>query len=383
MKKLLILTLLILIIINLGNVKVLQAKSSTGIKSNYKSNLTNKINSNLQINVTETVSNLRILFILGNSYGYNFFDLRDQFREWNCDITIAGTYDTVTSCTNLGKEAIIQNVDLTFSEVNLTTIGDDYDCIIIPSGGHWGGLIYSDAIDVIAAGYQQNLVIASVCVGSAVIGEADIVNGTYLLYHANAASYVRRSGGLLIVGPSAVSDRKIVTGGIGGSLTGGGHIVAPTTLTCRTILRELLGYTYLAKGYVTVNSSVVGSDTVYKMQVETTDLKDYIGDYYTTNISKIIVKILYSNNDTIITETELNNEENLNIFTGNFTLSDECDFEVNIEINTDDKECEIIRNVYSAHNDLIVKKTTGFGFVLSLTAIIAMLTGRKRIKSND
>lgn len=380
LRKYFFITLLFILIVILGNFQVSKNIKESELLKESKITSDNKIIKNSQTNITEIVSNLRILFILGNGYGYNFFDLRDQFRDWNCDITIAGTYNEVTSCTNLGKTAIVQNVDLTFSEVNLTTIGDDYDCIIVPSGGHWGGLCHSEAVDVIAAGYQQGLVIASMCVGSAVLGASKIVNGTYVLYHANAASYIRYNGGLIIVDTLAVSDRNIVTGGIGGSLSGGGHTVAPTTLTCRTILRELLKYTYLAKGTYTLNSSIEGTETVYNIQVETTNLEDYLGDYIKTNISKVKVKILLSDNDTIITESELFNEENTDIFAGNFTLSKECDFKVIVEIHTEDNECEIVRFSSTYHNDLIVNKTNGFGFGLLMTGIISLLLGRRKNK---
>jgi len=75
--------------------------------------------------------------LVSSGFGLTYFDAKDQFESWGWIVDTARTFQTLYSCPNqeiqvIEPEFLIQNVDWArFIQ---------YDCIFVPSGGHWDSL---------------------------------------------------------------------------------------------------------------------------------------------------------------------------------------------------------------------------------------------------
>jgi putative intracellular protease/amidase len=172
------------------------------------------------------------MILAANSVGDTYFPAKQQFQSWGWTVTTAGLTPSVTSCLNTNPRPV--PVDILISEVN-NVILSQYECVFIPSGGHWSSLLNDPTtLNLISDAYNMGLIIASLCVGIRVLAAADIVDGVQIAYDVNSATQVFAAGGIT-VDARVVTDQGIVTGTTGGGPTGGGASRAPTIEVCRAI----------------------------------------------------------------------------------------------------------------------------------------------------
>ncbi len=170
------------------------------------------------------------LIFLGTGYGWNYYDIKNILEAWNWSITIASTFTNVSGCGNRGERT--ETCDLTFSQISENTL-KNYDCLIIPSGGHWQSLSGSrTGTRLIKAAYDNGLILMAICIGQAVLAESHgILEGKEVAMYGGSYDMVTEAGGIMI-SKAVVTDGQIVTGGGGGGPNGGGYTRAPTSAAC-------------------------------------------------------------------------------------------------------------------------------------------------------
>ncbi|MFW9972024.1 MAG: DJ-1/PfpI family protein [Candidatus Odinarchaeota archaeon] len=174
----------------------------------------------------------KVMILVAFGVGETYFPVKGKFESWGWEVTTAGLTSSIISCPNVNPRPV--PIDILISEINNDTLSQ-YECIFIPSGGHWNALAYdATTLTTILNAYNLGLVISSLCIGIVVIARADIVNGVRIAYDSNSASYVISYGGIT-VSKEVVTDQRIVTGGTGGGPTGGGASQAPTIEVCKAI----------------------------------------------------------------------------------------------------------------------------------------------------
>jgi putative intracellular protease/amidase len=174
----------------------------------------------------------KVMILAANSVGDTYFPAKRYFQFWGWKVTTAGLTPSVTSCLNTNPRPV--PVDIVISEITENILAE-YDCVFIPSGGHWSALL-NDAttLTLISDAYNLGLIISSLCVGIRVLAGADIVDGVRIAYDSNSATQVTAAGGIT-VDARVVTDQRIVTGTTGGGFTGGGASLAPTLEVCEAI----------------------------------------------------------------------------------------------------------------------------------------------------
>ncbi len=179
----------------------------------------------------------RVMILAANGVGETYFSAKNKFESWGWSVITAGLTSSVTSCPNTNPRPV--PVNILISEVNNNTLSQ-YECIFIPSGGHWLELLNDiTTLDLISDAYNLGLIISSLCVGIRVLAAANIVSGINIAYDINSASDVLAAGGIT-VNERVISHRRIVTGGTGGGPSGGGASQAPTIAVCEAIADILI-----------------------------------------------------------------------------------------------------------------------------------------------
>ena len=176
----------------------------------------------------------KALFLVSNAYGDNYYDIVDKFTEWNWTIETAGISTTVTGCVNhhLARKL---HCNLTFDDLDESKIME-YDCVIVPSGGHWSSLVNTMSVEtILITAHENGLILGTLCIGQAVFAYADdLMDGVKVAYFSMTEDMMD-SANAKIIHKDVVTDKRIVTGGGGGGLSGGGYTVAPTEEFCEAV----------------------------------------------------------------------------------------------------------------------------------------------------
>jgi putative intracellular protease/amidase len=196
-------------------------------------------------------NNSKVLILVAGGVGITYYHAKDKFESWGWDVDTAGVSSSVVSCPRQNPQVI--DAEFLISEVSLTKL-QEYDCIFIPSGGHWDGLSsYQPTLDLIFRAYHSGLIISSLCIGIVVLARANIIDGIRIANSPNSITYVEEAGGIMVE-DTVVTDKRIVTGGTGGGLYGGGASVAPTNETCEAIAIAINDYNI---GFI-ITTSITG-----------------------------------------------------------------------------------------------------------------------------
>lgn len=180
----------------------------------------------------------KVLFLVSNAYGDNYYDLVGNFSQWGWELETAGSSNVVRGCVN-HHLAYTLNCNLTFNDLNQSKI-QEYDCLIIPSGGHWYSLVALYSVEVIVrSAHESGLIIGTLCIGQKVLSDIDgLMDGVKVAYFSMTELDMNRENAR-IVHRDVVSDKGFVTGGGGGGLSDGGYTVAPTAEFCETVKTAL------------------------------------------------------------------------------------------------------------------------------------------------
>ncbi|MHA2357990.1 MAG: DJ-1/PfpI family protein [Candidatus Heimdallarchaeaceae archaeon] len=188
-------------------------------------------------NQTEAQSDVNILCFIQNGFGQSYYVNKDIMESYNWTITTASTSSFVVGCKNFGK-----NVTDTYADVFVSNITDDdlssYDCIFVPSGGHWSNVIaVSRILEIIKTAHEEGILVAGICTGMIVLANADILEEVEVAYNIHATTWMDFAGANMTNLP-VVSDQGIITGGFGGGV-GSGPEGAPNEAFCEKIKDEI------------------------------------------------------------------------------------------------------------------------------------------------
>ena len=190
-----------------------------------------------KFNLSSAKPEVNILCFVANGFGDSYYINKNLMESYGWTVTTSGTSSLVFGCTNNGK-----NVNDTYTDVLVQDLQNEdlsnYDCILIPSGGHWFNMIYIPRIlEIIQLVHEQGILVAGICTGMIVLAHTDILEGVEVAYNIHAVDYLNQAGANM-TGYPVVSDQGIITGGFGGG-TGEGPEGAPNEAFCEKIKDEL------------------------------------------------------------------------------------------------------------------------------------------------
>ena len=321
---------------------------------------------------------VNILSLIANGVGNTYFTVIDQFEKWGWNVTTAGLSDNHTGCPN--KDPILVTSDILVSEINNVS---HYDCIFIASGAQHKLLrIRQSVLDLIKTAYNEGLIISTLCASTVILADAGIINDTKVTGHSIYKTEVEAAGGIFDLNVKVVSDKRVVTGAVGGGPYGGGDLTAPTFELCVAIAREILGISYIQSTSVTYSSEVF--ETKYVLKVETTNLTNLPLDMSAPKISQISAHIYQTNNNlTFVKVVQLT--YNNNIYIGSFKGLEVGNYTVNIEIIDEEACIEVVRNATSFSIDsttsspvLIISLALISAFAIVISFLIFYLIRRRK-----
>ncbi|MGY5876764.1 MAG: DJ-1/PfpI family protein [Candidatus Thorarchaeota archaeon] len=248
----------------------------------------------------ESPDELKVLILVANGFGWSYFDARDCLEDWGVNVSVlahALDYE-VDACYNRPARTIMADILTTEMTVEIMR---EFDCLFVPSGGHWSPLVSSQTVlDWVSTAYEEGLVVAGVCIGDRVLVRANnIVNGSKVAYYSQTNTEMTEEGADVTFS-SIVADNRIVTGGAGGGFPGG-FDSAPTYEVCATMVREALGQTFVSTAAV---SPLEGfDDTNFTVTVELTNLSATFDFMNTSDIQEVKAHVYFENRTFVRTVT--------------------------------------------------------------------------------
>ncbi len=295
--------------------------------------------------LAQDIDDIDALILIGDFFGWNFFDVRDILLGWGADVTIVtgGATLTVPSCLNRPSSPITAGYLL--STFDLNTI-DNYDILFVPAGGQWQALSISSAVDdLVIAAQTAGLVIASICIGHRVIITPGEWEGLKVAHYTQSVVQWTSAGAIPVTGMFSVSDSQLVTGGGGGGLTEGGYTVAPTSETCAMAAKAALGRSFVETCTVTPSSS--GAGTTFSVSIETTDPAAGIIGLTSTTIDSMEACFYLQGSNTSAHTIPLTDTDSDGTYTGSVSVSAAGEYNVAIEVTDSDQTLEVVRNAAS------------------------------------
>jgi putative intracellular protease/amidase len=287
-----------------------------------------------------TPEDIDVLALIGYAFGWSYFELKDIFEGWGCNFTTTGENETVQSCLNKPPNPV--DPDILVSEIDRDVIRQ-FDCLVIPSGGHWADLKNSEpAIELIQMAYEEGLVVGAICIGVAPVCYSNITQGKLVTGHNMVYSYARDSGATILPFMNSVIDGQIVTGD-GGDGVPDGYLTAPHFEFCRAVMMKLLGFSFYES--ITMQPILSGNETVHHIDVTTSGPLDLFGNVSTPEIAEVTVKFHTEYNDTIIDEAELSDLDGDALFTGSISGLTPGRYVIDLHIIDANVSLEVVRNV--------------------------------------
>ncbi len=297
-----------------------------------------------QLADTADVSDINVLIIVMNGFGWNYFDAKDTLESYGVTVTtVAHAIDyEIDSCANREPNPI--TADLLLSEMTPEMV-QQYDCLLVTSGGHWADMIASSTVmTFISDAYDLGLIVASICTGTRMVAEAnDIVNGSKVVAFTLSSPQMVAAGATTVWGVEAVADGRIITGGRGGGTTGGGWLEAPTSEVCAEIIREILGLSRVTEVSLYPFSAEPGND--FSIGVATDNLNETLGVVLSTGIEEVTAAVYTGNNRTLIDEIILTDDDLDGNYTGTITGLELGDYILDIEVEDSNETVEVCRDL--------------------------------------
>jgi len=295
---------------------------------------------------TPDVSDVKVLILLTDYFGWNYFDAKDRLEAWGVNVTTAAhslDYD-IASCLNREPRPIV--ADLLMSEMSPEMVSE-FDCLLLTSGGHWQSMINSIAVmNFVSDAFDLGLIIASICTGTRMVAEAnDIVNGSKVVSYALSSPQMVEAGATTVWGMEAVADDQIITGGSGGGPTGGGYLEAPTSEVCAEIVREASGLSRITGTSLTPEVGLAGTN--YTISASINNLNDTLGDILSTSIHEVTAQIYGYGNRTLIDTIELVDDDHDGNYTGHFICMNNGDYVIDIEVEDTNETLEVQKELES------------------------------------
>jgi putative intracellular protease/amidase len=317
-----------------------------------------------------TPEDVSVLAVIGHSFGWSYFELRDFFVGWGCNFTTTGETEIVQSCVNRPPNPV--ETDLLVSEIDRDTILQ-FDVLVIPSGGHWQGLRDSEpVISLIKMAYEEGLVVGGICVGVIPVAYANVTFHRVITGHDFVYTYAVLSEAIMHPLMNSVTDGRIVTGD-GGDGVPDGYETAPHYEFCRAIMMKALGYTHFQD--ISIQSILNGNETVYKINVTASESTTLFSNVTTPEVTEITAKFHTEDNDTIIAQTELSNSDGDSLFTGNITDLEPGSYVINLDIFDANVSLEVVRDALTFDAVSLEPTTSPTGSGSPLVAETTMIVG--------
>jgi putative intracellular protease/amidase len=156
---------------------------------------------------THTTNPIKILFVMDNDFGMNYYFIRDIFDRYGWDITTTALNQTIIGCSYEGGNPL--DVDITISEIDDVT---EYDVLtIMPGSSHESLRVNTTALDLIRDAVEQNLTVSAWCRAVRVLAAADVIDGKNVTGHADYQSEYEAAGATFIYYSPPVTDGNIIT----------------------------------------------------------------------------------------------------------------------------------------------------------------------------
>lgn len=329
------------------------------------------------------VSDTKVLMLVTDGFGWNYFDARNRFESWGVNVTtVAHSVDhLVTSCTNRAPDPI--TVNFTISEMTPEMVAQ-YDCIFIPSGQHWVPLIGSTAaLTFISDAFDLGLIVASVCIGTRVMAEANgIVNGSKVTFYTGSTPQMVEAGANYVLGVEAVADGCIITGGSGGGPTGGGYLEAPTSEVCAEVVRQALGLSRVSESSLAPSRGQFGTNFTISAVIE--NLNDTLGEILSTDVQEVTARVYGFGNRTLIDTIELTDENHDGNYTGQFIGLENGEYVIDIEVEDSNSTLEVVKEAEifdvgiepTAPIDVVLISAVTGGGIIIIVLVVALIKKR-------
>lgn len=295
-----------------------------------------------EVQAVDDLGDIDVVVVITTAFGWNYFDIVETLENWGVNVTTASATLTleVDGCFN--KDPTTVTADLLVSEIDNETL-EQFDALVIPSGGHWNGLVSSRRVlNLISSAHARGLVIATMCIGNRVVCRANnIVNHTKVATYTMTNNEMRNQGATVVASARVVSDNRIVTGGAGAGYLTGGHEGAPYLEVCTELVKAVLGVSHVES--VDLEPTTWNETATYEIVVDTQDPSAIIEELNESEIStvKAIFYPLDGLEDSTKTVT-LTDDDDDGVYTGAFTDLRRGSYNMTIEVETEDDHLEVI-----------------------------------------
>jgi putative intracellular protease/amidase len=313
----------------------------------------------------QTMSDVHVLFIISDGFGWSYFSAFDYFDSWGVQTTtVALALDTtVAACHNRPYRET--TADMLLQHFDMNTLSD-YNCVFVPAGGNWPTLSTSLTVEeLMTTAYAQGLLVATFCIGNVVVaGAGSLCAGTKVASFSMSNDEMLAAGANIVENVRVVSDNRIITGSQGGGPTGGGYDAAPIYEVCAMVVK-------LSLGYSTAQSiQVTPSGTDYSVSVTTTDPASTLPGINSTTITEVRARV-YAPADPISPVTTVNLAGSADTYTGTISGLTGGPYRVDIEIKDTDQVLEVIRDASTVFPSfpLVIG-----GIVVGIVGIIAVVS---------
>ena len=169
--------------------------------------------------ISSTGSNIKILIIMAENYGFRYFEYKDIFDLLGWDVTVTGLHPTVPPCSFSENQIKIHPLDVDVLVSDITDISM-YDCIHIDSAS--GRSSTSDpcheliennhVLELISSANNAGKIISARCYGVRVLAAAGILDGKHVTGAAAYKDEYEAAGAIYMGAPiPPVTDGNIVT----------------------------------------------------------------------------------------------------------------------------------------------------------------------------
>lgn len=298
-----------------------------------------------EVEAQSECSEIDALFLVGTGFGWSYFIAKGYLESWGVNVTtVARAVSTeVQSCPNKEPRPII--ADFLLSDFDMDSISD-YDCIYIPSGPHWQGLVSNRVKDFIAAAHEAGVVIATQCTGNVLLARMNNLTTSTMVTDYLFADLNLLHPEAIQADATVVMDNRLVTGESGGGFTGEGGIgvnAAPIYEVCTALVRSIIGCSFVQS--TTIEPLAGEAQGSYTISVETTDPYLMLPEVNATEISTVNATIYKrSNFSEQIASIQLTDDDLDGIYTGIVTDIHDDDYVVAIEVEDDIGILEVVRD---------------------------------------
>jgi hypothetical protein len=316
------------------------------------------------------LEDVNVLALVGGGVGENFFDVKTTLESWNCTVDVVSQFSSVYSCSNRGTPTQITADVLISAFTSNESMFSDYDALFVPSGGWWSSASANPTItNFIYTAYENGLKVGSMCVGTGILGAANIVEGKKLCGHSNSQYLITEAGGTMIYLANVIVEENIITGGRGGGISGGGNDVAPFVEFSEIFIKEIFALSFFLNHSIEPVSDNPEYSHYIEVSTQTYPELDTLLSGENRSISRVKVVFYPANSRSTRFSVELD-EVAENLFEGYIVVESSGKFILEIEIYTDRDEVEIISGFNSMTINYVIP---GFSLQILIISSIGLI----------